>query len=232
MRKLGLIGGTGYESTLVYYRELNRKVNEKCGGGVFPEMAIESLDLYKALGLVAAEDYEGLTAYIMEKLNALAAGGADFAALTAGTMHIVFDRLKDISPLPLAGIPEAVCERAKALGYCKVGLLGTITTMEKDFFRNAFRAAGLAVAVPKKEERLLIHERITTELEFGIVKESTRRELISIIENMRNEQGIEAVVLGCTELPLILDESCCPLPVLDIMAIHIDKLTELIHGEG
>ncbi|MBQ8966451.1 amino acid racemase [Ruminococcus sp.] len=232
MRKLGLIGGTGYESTLVYYRELNRKVNKKCGGRAFPEMAIESLDLYKALELVAAEDYEGLTAYIMEKLNALAAGGADFAALTAGTMHIVFDRLKDISPLPLAGIPEAVCERAKALGFSKVRLLGTLTTMEKDFFKDAFKAAGAAVTVPPKGDRLLIHKRITSELEFGIVKESTRKELITVIENMRDEEGIEAVVLGCTELPLILDESCCPLPVLDIMAIHIDKLTELIHGEG
>ena len=167
MRKLGLIGGTGYESTLVYYRELNRIVNERCGGRSFPEMSLESVDLYKALGYVAADNEDGLTAYLLDKLENLAAGGAEFAALTAGTMHIVFDRLKEKSPLPLVGIPQTVCDEAKRMGYRKVGLMGTIFTMEKDFFKSALTENGIEVIVPDKAQRELINQRITTELELG-----------------------------------------------------------------
>lgn len=231
MKKLGLIGGTGYESTLVYYRELNRIVNEKCGGKAFPEMIIESVDLYKALGYVSAGDEDGLTAYLSAKLDALAAGGADMAALTAGTMHIVYDRLKEKSPLPLIGIPQAVCEEAKRMGYKKVGLLGTIFTMEKDFFRKSLTDSGLEVIVPDEADRELINRRITTELELGIVNKSTEEELTGIIDGLKKSCGIDAVILGCTELPLILNEHNSPVPVLDIMAIHINRLAQLIVSE-
>ena len=231
MKKLGLIGGTGYESTLVYYRELNRIVNEKCGGKVFPEMIIESVDLYKALGYVSAGDEDGLTDYLSARLDALAAGGADMAALTAGTMHIVYDRLKDKAPLPLIGIPQAVCEEAKHRGFKKVGLLGTIFTMEKEFFKKALTDSGLEVIVPDQASRELINLRITTELELGIVNKSTEEELTGIIDALKNSYGIDAVILGCTELPLILNEGNSSVPVLDIMAIHINRLAELIISE-
>ncbi|MBQ1432073.1 MAG: amino acid racemase [Ruminococcus sp.] len=231
MRKLGLIGGTGYESTLVYYRELNRIVNERCGGRSFPEMSLESVDLYKALGYVAADDEDGLTAYLLDKLENLAAGGAEFAALTAGTMHIVFDRLKEKSPLPLVGIPQTVCDEAKRMGYRKVGLMGTIFTMEKDFFKSALTENGIEVIVPDKAQRELINQRITTELELGIVNKSTEEEFLGIIEQMRAAHGIDALILGCTELPLILGAHNCPLPVLDIMAIHINSLAGMILSE-
>ena len=161
----------------------------------------------------------------------LAAGGAEFAALTAGTMHIVFDRLKEKSPLPLVGIPQTVCDEAKRMGYRKVGLMGTIFTMEKDFFKSALTENGIEVIVPDKAQRELINQRITTELELGIVNKSTEEEFLGIIEQMRAAHGIDALILGCTELPLILGAHNCPLPVLDIMAIHINSLAGMILSE-
>ena len=227
MKKIGLIGGTGPESTLVYYRELNRLINEKTEGSAFPELALESVNLYKALEYCAEENYEALETYLLNAVQNLAKCGAEIAALTAGTMHIVYDRLKEQSPIPLISIPEAVSDIAVQKEYRKIGLLGTIFTMQKDYLKNPFIRKGIEIITPSEEDMLLINERISTELEYGIVKESTRDELISIINKMKDSEGIEAVILGCTELPLILNQENCPVDCLDIMQIHIEKLVEL-----
>lgn len=227
MKKIGLIGGTGPESTLVYYKELNGRLNKAAGGKAFPEIAIESVDLFKALDLVSKEKYEELAAYIGERIANLEKGGAQIIALTAATMHVVFDKLKPGVHVPFISIPEAAAEKAVAKGYKKVGLLGTIFTMEKDYLSKAFVDRGIEVFTPSKEDRLVVHNRIANELEYGIVKEESQAELISVIEKMKKEQGIEAVILGCTELPLALNENNCPVDCLDIMEIHIQKLVEL-----
>lgn len=227
MKKIGLIGGTGPESTLVYYKELNGRLNKAAGGKAFPEIAIESVDLFKALDLVSKEKYEELAAYIGERIANLEKGGTQIIALTAATMHVVFDKLKPGVHIPFISIPEAAAEKAIAKGYKKVGLLGTIFTMEKDYLSKAFVERGIEVFTPSKEDRLVVHDRIANELEYGIVKEESQAELISVIEKMKKEQGIEAVILGCTELPLALNENNCPVDCLDIMEIHIQKLVEL-----
>lgn len=227
MKKIGLIGGTGPESTLVYYKELNGRLNKAAGGKAFPEIAIESVDLFKALDLVSKEKYDELAAYIGERIANLEKGGAQIIALTAATMHVVFDKLKPSVHVPFISIPEAAAEKADAKGYKKVGLLGTIFTMEKDYLSKAFVDRGIEVFTPSKEDRLVVHDCIANELEYGIVKEESQAELISVIEKMKKEQGIEAVILGCTELPLALNENNCPVDCLDIMEIHIQKLVEL-----
>lgn len=227
MKKIGLIGGTGPESTLVYYRELNARLNKLADGKAFPEIAIESVDLFKALDLVSKEKYDELADYIGERIASLEKSGAQIIALTAATMHVVFDKLKPGVHVPFISIPEAAAEKAVAKGYKKVGLLGTIFTMEKDYLSKAFVERGIEVFTPSKENRLVVHNRIANELEYGIVKEESRGELISVIEKMKKEQGIEAVILGCTELPLALNENYCPVDCLDIMEIHIQKLVEL-----
>ncbi|MCQ2585212.1 MAG: amino acid racemase [Treponema sp.] len=226
MKKIGLIGGTGPESTLVYYKELNGRLNKAVGGKAFPEIGIESLDLFKALDLVSKEKYDELAAYIGERIANLEKGGAQIIALTAATMHVVFDKLKPGVHVPFISIPEAAAEKAVSKGYKKVGLLGTIFTMEKDYLSKAFAARGIEVFIPSKEDRLVVHDRIANELEYGIVKEESQAELISVIQKMKMEQGIEAVILGCTELPLALNENNCPVDCLDIMEIHIQKLVE------
>lgn len=228
MKKLGIIGGTGPESTLVYYRELNRLVNEKTEGKAFPEMSVESVNLYKALGYCKEENYEALEKYLLEAIDHLAKCGVEIAALTAGTMHIVYDRLKQQSTIPLISIPETVSEAAVKKGYQRVGLLGTIFTMKKDYLKMPFIQKGIEIITPSETEMQLVNERISGELEYGIVKESTRKELLNVIMKMRDEKGIEAVILGCTELPLILNQDNCPVACLDIMQLHIEKLAELI----
>ena len=228
MKKLGLVGGTGPESTLVYYRELNRRIHERNGGKRFPELAVESVDLYKALGFVAERDYEGLEQYLSKAVANLEAGGADLIALTAGTMHVVFDRLRSKAGVPLVGIPETAAEAALAKGYRRVGLLGTIFTMEQDFLSGAFVAKGIEVVVPPADHRALVHRRISEELEYGVVREESVKELLFVIEEMRRESGIESVILGCTELPLALNAGNCPVDCMDIMELHIQRLVELL----
>lgn len=228
MKKIGLVGGTGPESTLVYYKELNKRIDERTNGEAFPELAIESVDLYKALGYVAAKEYDKLDEYLYHAIDNLEKGGADIVALTAATMHVVYDRLATKVSKTFVSIPEAAAEYAASKGYNKVGLLGTIFTMENDYLSKAFVNKGIEVIVPGKEQRVLVNERISKELEYGIVKEESRSDLINVINDLKESDGIDAVILGCTELPLALNSNNCPVPCIDIMEIHIEKLVDMI----
>ncbi len=227
MKKIGLIGGTGPESTLVYYRELNRRINEKYNNSGFPELVIESVNLNKALGLVGEEKFSDLTSYLGGALKNLEASGADIVCLTAATMHVVYDDLAKLATKPFISIPQAAAQFAVKQGYKKVGLLGTIFTMERDYLSKAFEAAGVSVVVPNKAERETVHNRIANEFEYGIVKPEAQADLVGVIERMKKEEGIEAVILGCTELPLALNNENSPVPCINIMEIHIQKLVEL-----
>ena len=227
MKKIGLVGGTGPESTLMYYKELNTRIDRMTGGAAMPDIAIESVNFRRAWGYVAAGQYDLLADYLAEKVNSLRLGGAEVISLTAGTMHIVLEDLLRKTEVPLVSIPRAVCREALERGYRKIGLLGTIFTMEQDYMKTDFREAGIEVVIPEKADRELVAKRILEELENGIVKESTLQEFREIIRKMRDRDGIEAVVLGCTELPMILNPENCPVPCLDSVEIHINELIRL-----
>ena len=224
MKKIGLVGGTGPESTLMYYKELNSRIDKITDGDAMPDIVIESVDFRRAWDYVCSEKYDLLTDYLAEKVTTLQNSGAEVISLTAVTMHIVVDDIIAKTGADLISIPKAVCNEALSKGYKKIGLLGTIFTMEKDYMKKDFREAGIEVYVPNKEDRDLVAKRIYEELEVGIVKDSTLKELQDIIAKMREEDGIEAVVLGCTELPLILNSGNCPVPCLDSVEIHINEL--------
>lgn len=226
MKKIGLIGGTGPESTVMYYKELNSKIDKATGGKDMPEIAIESVNFRKAWELVSTGQYRELSEYLSEKVKILEDSGAEIIALTAVTMHIVYDEVVNNTEVLLVSIPKAVCSEVIDRGYKKVGLLGTIFTMEQDFMKKDLLQSGIDVVVPDKADRELIAKRIYEELEFGIVKEATLKEFNDIIQKMKNAYGIEAVILGCTELPLILKNENCILPCLDSVEIHIKKLIE------
>lgn len=227
MKKIGLVGGTGPESTIMYYKELNSKIDEATGGKNMPELSIESVNFRRAWELVSSEQHKELADYLSEKVNNLAAGGAEIIALTAATMHIVFEEIEKNTKVSLVSIPKTVCNELIEKGYKKIGLLGTIFTMEQDFMKKDLLQAGIDVIIPDKVDRELIAKRIYEELELGIVKESTLQEFNVIINKMQKVHEIEAIVLGCTELPLILNDENCLLPCLDSVAIHIKKLIEL-----
>lgn len=227
MKKIGLVGGTGPESTLMYYKELNTRIDRMTNGRKMPEVSIESVNFRKAWEYVTTEQYELLADYLASKVNALVDGGADIVSLTAATMHIVFDELSERIEVPLVSIPQSVCDAIVSKGYKRVGLLGTIFTMEQDYMKKAVREAGVEVCIPEKTDRELIAARIYEELERGIVKDATLVEFQTIIEKMRDNNEIEAVILGCTELPLILNSGNCPIACIDSVEIHIQKLIEL-----
>ena len=228
MKKLGLIGGMGPESTIPYYHDIVYGVQEAIGEQEFPELTIESVNVFKVLGLCGEQKYDELTEYLMRAIDNLAKSGVDFAALSANTPHIVFDRLKEHSPIPLISIVEATCKEAQRREVKKIGLLGTIFTMTGDFFKASFIQNGIEVIVPTESEMELINEKISTELELGIVKNETLTAFQQIIARMRDEDGIEAIVLGCTELPLLLNDEVSPVSCLDTMQIHIQEIVKTI----
>lgn len=227
MKKIGLVGGTGPESTLMYYKELNSRIDKITGGAQMPDLVIESVNFRKAWGYVCEEKYDLLADYLSEKVNNLRTSGAQVIALTAATMHIVYDEIVAKTQVPLISIPKSVCEEIQKKGYKKVGLIGTIFTMEKDYMKKDLLKAGIEVIIPEKSDRELIAKRIYEELEVGIVKESTLKEFTTIIEKMKKEQGIQALILGCTELPLLLNKDNCPVDCLDSVEIHLQKLIDL-----
>ena len=226
MKKIGLVGGTGPESTLMYYKELNSRIDEMTDGTQMPDLAIESVNFRRAWDYVSSGKYDLLTDYLSEKVESLKAGGAEVIALTAATMHIVYDEIVEKTKVPLVSIPKSVCEEIQKKGYKKVGLLGTIFTMEQDYMKKDLLAAGIEVIIPEKSDRELVAKRIYEELEIGIVKESTLQEFTAIIEKLKKEQGIQALILGCTELPLLLNKDNCPVDCLDSVEIHLQKLIE------
>lgn len=224
MKKIGLVGGTGPESTLMYYKELNSRIDKITNGTQMPDIVIESVDFRKAWDFVTSERYDLLKDYLAEKIICLKNSGAEVISLTAVTMHMVYEELVKETGVSLISIPQSVCKEAKAKGYKKILLLGTIFTMEQDYMKKDFREAGIDVFVPDEDDRKLIAKRILEELELGIVKESTLKEFQSIIDKMRDQCGVEAVVLGCTELPLLLNSNNCSIPCLDSVEIHINDL--------
>lgn len=226
MKKLGLVGGMGPESTLMYYRDIVYSVQKQTGR--FPALAVESVDVSKILEYCQGQEYDCLTDYLLEAIQNLAAAGADFAALSANTPHIVFDQVQSRSPLPLVSILESTSAEAKHRAISRVGLLGTVFTMEGAFYRVPFVRDGIEVAVPTRSERELVNQRIADELEIGVVRDETRAEFMAIVERMKREEDIQAVILGCTELPLLFNGFEAPVQCLDTMQIHIQTLVDMI----
>lgn len=227
MKKIGLVGGTGPESTLMYYKELNTRIDRLTDGKMMPDVCIESVNFHRVWEYVTTAQYDLLADYLEEKVNNLFAGGAGVVSLTAVTAHIVFEELEKRVKKPLVSIPRAVCKEAALNGIKKIGLLGTIFTMEQEYMKKDFYDAGIQVFIPEKPDRELIAKRIYEELERGIVKESTLLEFTEIIERMKKDYGIEAVILGCTELPLLLNSENCPIKCMDAVDIHLKKLIAL-----
>lgn len=228
MKKLGLVGGMGPESTIPYYHDIVYGVQKKLGKDCFPPLTIESVNVFDVLGMCGEQKYDELTDYLSAAIDNLKKSGADFAALSANTPHIVFDRLQQRSEIPLVSIIEAARDEALRLDLHKIGLLGTIFTMKGEFFKKPFEQSNIEIVVPTEAEMDLVNNRIASELERGIVKDETIEAFLNIINRMKAEDGIEAIILGCTELPMILNDEVSSVPCLDTMKIHIQTLVDMI----
>ncbi len=228
MKTIGIIGGLGPESTVDYYKSIISSAKGLNGGTQYPEMVVLSVDLNRFMAFVKVRDWKGTAEWLLESIGRLRAAGADFAAIASNTPHIVFDAIRDKSPIPLISIVEATVDETVKLGLKRPGLLGTLLTMTSDFYPEAFRKRGMSVAVPLEKERAYIEDKLFTEIELGIFRDETRNGLLSIVKRMMKEEGIDSVILGCTELPLILTESAFGIPFLNTTAIHCAAIMALL----
>ena len=230
MKKIGIIGGLGPEATVDYYKRITGFFHQHNQSLSTPEIIIYSVDIEELFRLVTERRWEDLARWLTSKLIALKNAGADFAVISANTPHIVFDQVLAQSPLPLISIVEATLESAKSMDLKKVGLLGTRFTMQANFFGDRFIKESIAVVVPNDQEQQYIQDKLVSEIELGIFNEETRKGLLSIITSMKNRDNIEAVILGCTELPLILDQNDSGIPFLNTTAIHVEAMCKFCMG--
>ncbi len=231
MATLGIVGGLGPESTIDYYRRILQEW-ERDDASTAPSIVIDSLDVRRALHLVD-RDRPALTEYLLASLQRLAGAGVDFAAMTANTPHIVFDDLVARSPVPLVSIVEVCAEEARRRGLRRLALLGTRFTMEAPFYPTVCARDGIAVVVPNDRDRAWVHERYVGELLKGEFRDDTRQEFISLVGRLRDDERIDGVVLGGTELPLLLSTpTIAGVPVLDTTALHVVALVHRLRQPG
>lgn len=221
MKTLGIIGGLGPESTIDYYQKIIALYRERTRDGSYPEFIINSVNLRKGLNFMDANDLPGMADYLLEGIAKLARAGADFGLISANTPHIVFDDVAPKSPIPLISIVEATCATAKARNLKRLALFGTRYTMQAKFYPKVFSREGIALLVPGREDQDYLHEKYFSELVPGKFLPETRAGLLAMVDRMKANSGIDAVILAGTELPLILrDAEHRGIPFLDTTQIH------------
>ena len=224
MKTLGLIGGTGPESTIDYYRLLTNQYREKADGAS-PLVIINSVDLQRMIAWMGGSELDKVTDYLVAAFETLQRAGVDFAALTANTPHIVFDEIQQRTSLPLISIVEAACERAESLGLKRVALFGTRYTMQAPFYPKVFSRTDVKLVMPNDSEQDYIHEKYFGELLKDVFLPETRARFLAIADDIKAREGIDAVILGGTEIPLLLrTEEYNGMKLLDTTRIHVDRL--------
>ncbi|OLN32835.1 aspartate/glutamate racemase family protein [Desulfosporosinus metallidurans] len=223
MKKIGMIGGFGPEATLDYYRLMIERYRQKQGEETLPEIIIYSMDIYTLLTLVGQKRWDDVTEWLLKGINTLYKAGAEFGIISANTPHIVFDRLRSSSPIPLISIVEETSKKAKEMGLQRVGLFGTSFTMKASFFQKVFANNNISIVVPREQDQDYIQYKLMTEIELGQFLEETRKGLLAIVKRMVNEDLIDGLILGCTELPLILTKNEFDIPFLNTTKIHVES---------
>lgn len=226
MKTIGLIGGMSWESSLEYYRLINEGIKAKLGGLHSAKCIMLSVDFAEVEELQRSGKWEESGRMMAQAAASLQAGGADCIVLCTNTMHIAADAIQQAVSVPFLHIADAAAEAVLAAGIRKVGLLGTRFTMEKEFYRDRLgRKFGLEVVIPAEEDRGIVHRVIYDELVLGIIREESLREYVRIIEAMR-QQGAQGVILGCTEIGLLVHPEDSPLPLFDTTSIHAAAAVE------
>ena len=225
MKTVGIIGGIAPESTIQYYRLIVAGYREHKRDGNYPSILINSINMKQMLDLIGAKRLPEVIQYLKGELDKLARAGADFGVLASNTPHLVFDDLQAVSLIPLISIVEATCQRADELGLARVGLFGTRFTMQGGFYDREFEKRGMAIVLPADDDQEYIHEKYMTELVNGVVMKETKAGLLRIVDRLKREQEIQGLVLGGTELSLILKDGDDPeIPFLDTTSIHVQSI--------
>jgi aspartate racemase len=233
---IGIIGGIAPPSTIEYYQKIISGFQEKRKTRQYPSILINSIDMTRMLELVATNELDTLVDYLSQEIQKLADGGADFAAIASNTPHIVFEQLMKRSAIPLISIVEATLAYAKKQEYKRLGLFGTLSTMQNGFYQSGFSKKGIEIVTPSLESQNYIHEKYMNEFVKGIFLEATKKIFLDIVHHMRTQNGIEGLILGGTELPFILkEEDFTNFKLLNTTELHINSILEYAtynHNDG
>ncbi|MCB9365852.1 MAG: aspartate/glutamate racemase family protein [Calditrichaeota bacterium] len=225
MKTLGLIGGTTWHSTVDYYRQINELVNERLGGSNAARLILYSVNFREFYDTNHREGWPGIERLVCDIARKLEAAGAEGLILCANTPHIVADALQASVRIPLIHIAEATAAEIKKAELSRVLLLGTGYTMELPFYKDILAKNGIETVVPDKETREWINTTIFDELAVGIFKPETKAEYVRIMRDLKNQE-VEGVILGCTEIPVLIQPEECPLPAFDTIEIHAKAAVE------
>lgn len=226
MKTIGLIGGMSWESTQTYYRLLNKKVGEQLGGLHSARLVLYSVDFAEIEALQHAGNWEATAGILASAAQAVEAAGADFLLICTNTMHKVAPQIAESTDLPLLHIADATARVLLEDGVTCVGLLGTRFTMEQDFYRERLVAHGIEVLVPDDNQRELVHTVIYEELCRGVINPDSRAAYLDIVSSLA-DHGAQAVILGCTEIGLLIQSSDTPVKLYDTTEIHVDQAIKL-----
>jgi aspartate racemase len=227
MKTIGLIGGMSWESSAEYYRIINETMKEKLGGLHSAKCIMYSVDFEEIEKLQHAGKWKEATEVMIDAAKRVEKGGADFIVICTNTMHKMADEVQSNINIPLLHIADATAEKIRSKGLKKVGLLGTKFTMEEDFYKGRLsNTFGLDVIIPEEDERKIVHDIIYKELCLGKIKKSSKKRFKKIIENLVS-RGAEGIILGCTEIPLLIKQEDCSVPLFDTTEIHARSAVEL-----
>jgi aspartate racemase len=232
MRTIGLIGGMSWESTAIYYRLLNELVRERLGGLHSARIVMSSVDFAEIEELQSSGQWDRAGELLAAEAAKLEAAGADFLVLCTNTMHKVADAIGSSVSIPLLHLGDATADAVRADGLGTIGLLGTAFTMSQDFYRGRLESHGLRVLVPDADDRALVHRVIYDELCRGVVVEESRRAYVEIVDRLVS-RGAQGVVLGCTEIELLVGRDDSPVPVFATTRLHVEAaVTRALAGTG
>ncbi len=219
MKTIGLIGGLTWYSTLDYYRLLNELINKKLGGVHSAKIILNSVDFAEIKVLTEKLDWDGLLISMSEAAKSIERAGADCVMIGANTMHKIADEVQAAITIPIINIADAVAEVIRIKNLKKVALLGTKYTMQLDFYKTKLAAQGIAVIIPNERDIELINTCIYGEFSKGIFLPERKQQFLQIINSLI-EQGAEGIILGCTEIPILIKQADCTVPLFDTAFIH------------
>ena len=228
MKKAAIIGGIGPESTLDYYRGIIDAFKDGYSESGFPELIIDSLNLREVISAMNENRWNDIIGIFGARFNYLEKSGADFGVIASNTPHRVFYEIQEQTRLPLVSIVTETCAYIARENIGSVCLLGTAFTMRSDFFVKELHEYGISAVVPDEDEIDYIQEKLMTEVELGIVTDDTKKNFIEIVNRMEADLGVNGVILGCTELPLVLKPSDMDIACIDTMRLHIAAIVREI----
>ncbi|XXN66182.1 aspartate/glutamate racemase family protein (plasmid) [Enterobacter ludwigii] len=226
MKMIGLIGGMSWESTALYYRIINEQVKQQLGGLHSARSLMYSVDFHEIEQLQAAGEWQKAGEILAQAAISLEKGGADFIVLCTNTMHKVAQQITDAVSIPLLHIADATAQRIRQAGVKKVGLLATAFTMEQEFYKGRLNQSEIDVLVPDAAGRKVVHDIIYQELCLGVIRDESRAHYRKIIAELV-EQGAEAIILGCTEITLLVKAEDASVPLFDTTLIHAEDAVKL-----